>query len=166
MQFLRSVCYNSFQIPLCSIRFFTNRAKSVILFYSEVFFSQPSFSEFLIFELYKKLLYDFFWFLIYFSTCSRVLSLTVATKYDGFHRCPPQSDCLISGCLRNSHLAVFPFKILIASDRRSCGLQSIWYCNEYTYHLPCVTSFNIVIYDVLFIFTLYHTYLNCTSKAT
>ena len=55
MQFLRSVCYNSFQIPLCSIRFFTNRAKSVILFYSEVFFSQPSFSEFLIFELYKKL---------------------------------------------------------------------------------------------------------------
>ncbi|MGN8633095.1 hypothetical protein ACTNEW_16375, partial [Blautia sp. HCP3S3_G3] len=37
-------------------RFFTNRAKSVILFYSEVFFSQPSFSEFLIFELYKKLL--------------------------------------------------------------------------------------------------------------
>ena len=31
-------------------------AKSVILFYSEVFFSQPSFSEFLIFELYKKLL--------------------------------------------------------------------------------------------------------------
>ena len=56
MQFLRSVCYNSFQIPLCSIRFFTNRAKSVILFYSEVFFSQPSFSEFPIFELYKKLL--------------------------------------------------------------------------------------------------------------
>ena len=56
MQFLRSVCYNSFQIPLCSIRFFTNRAKSVILFYSEVFFSQPSFSEFLIFKLYKKLL--------------------------------------------------------------------------------------------------------------
>ena len=57
MQFLRSVCYNSFQVPHCLIRFFTNRPKSVILFYSEVFFSQPSFSEFLIFELYKKLLY-------------------------------------------------------------------------------------------------------------
>ena len=56
MQFLRSVCYNSFQVPHCLIRFFTNRPKSVILFYSEVFFSQPSFSEFLIFELYKKLL--------------------------------------------------------------------------------------------------------------
>ena len=38
MQFLRSVCYNSFQVPHCLIRFFTNRAKSVILFYSEVFF--------------------------------------------------------------------------------------------------------------------------------
>lgn len=60
MQFLRSVCYNSFQIPLCSIRFFTNRPKSVILFYTEVFFSQPSFSEFLIFELYKKLFYKNF----------------------------------------------------------------------------------------------------------
>ena len=56
MQFLRSVCYNSFQVPHCLIRFFTNRPKSVILFYSEVFFSQPSFSEFPIFELYKKLL--------------------------------------------------------------------------------------------------------------
>ncbi len=44
------------QVPHCLIRFFTNRPKSVILFYSEVFFSQPSFSEFLIFELYKKLL--------------------------------------------------------------------------------------------------------------
>ena len=59
MQFLRSVCYNSFQVPHCLIRFFTNRPKSVILFYSEVFFSQPSFSEFPIFELYKKLLYTF-----------------------------------------------------------------------------------------------------------
>ena len=38
MQFLRSVCYNSFQVPHCLIRFFTNRPKSVILFYSEVFF--------------------------------------------------------------------------------------------------------------------------------
>ena len=38
MQFLRSVCYNSFQVPHYLIRFFTNRAKSVTLFYSEVFF--------------------------------------------------------------------------------------------------------------------------------
>ena len=38
MQFLCSVCYNSFQVPHCLIRFFTNRPKSVILFYSEVFF--------------------------------------------------------------------------------------------------------------------------------
>ena len=46
-------------IPLCSIRFFTNRAKSVILFYSEVSFYQLPFLEFLIFELYRKLLSGF-----------------------------------------------------------------------------------------------------------
>jgi len=36
-------------------KIFTNRPKSVILFYSEVFFSQPPFLEFPIFELYRKL---------------------------------------------------------------------------------------------------------------
>jgi len=34
----------------------TNRAKSVILFYTEVFFSQPSFLAAPTFELYRKLL--------------------------------------------------------------------------------------------------------------
>ncbi len=38
-------------------KIFTNRPKSVILFYSEVFFSQPSFLEFPIFELYRRLLF-------------------------------------------------------------------------------------------------------------
>ena len=37
-------------------KIFTNHPKSVILFYSEVFFSQPSFLEFPILELYRKLL--------------------------------------------------------------------------------------------------------------
>ena len=37
-------------------KIFTNRAKSVILFYSEVSFYQPLFLEFPIFELYRKLL--------------------------------------------------------------------------------------------------------------
>ena len=36
-------------------KIFTNHPKSVILFYSEVFFYQPSFLEFPIFELYRKL---------------------------------------------------------------------------------------------------------------
>lgn len=40
-------------------KIFTNRAKSVILFYSEVSFYQPPFLEFLIFELYRKLLLFF-----------------------------------------------------------------------------------------------------------
>ena len=43
-------------IPLCSIRFLLTVQKSVILFYSEVSFYQPPFLEFLIFELYRKLL--------------------------------------------------------------------------------------------------------------
>ena len=38
-------------------KIFTNHPKSVILFYSEVFFSQPSFLEFPILELYRKLLF-------------------------------------------------------------------------------------------------------------
>ena len=56
MQFLRSVCYNSFQVPHCLIRFFTNRPKSVILFYTEVFFLNLLSRNFLYFELYKELL--------------------------------------------------------------------------------------------------------------
>ena len=82
MQFLRSVCYNSFQVPHCLIRFFTNRAKSVILFYSEVFFSQPSFSEFLIFKLYKKLLSTTIYLWLITLTASKELSILLLKLYN------------------------------------------------------------------------------------
>jgi hypothetical protein len=56
MQFLRSVCYNSFQIPLCSIRFLPTCKVSKSYSTLRYFFSQPPFSEFPILELYRKLL--------------------------------------------------------------------------------------------------------------
>ena len=48
------MCYNSFQVPHCLIRFLLT-AQSQYSYFTLSFF-QPSFSEFLIFELYKKLL--------------------------------------------------------------------------------------------------------------
>ncbi len=49
-----------------------------------------------------------------------LLSLTVTTKYDGIHNCPPRSFDFCSG---NSRRAVLPLNTLIASDILVCGLQ-------------------------------------------
>lgn len=52
-----SFCVLRFILDTSLFNKITNRSKSVILFYTEVFFSQSSFSEFLIFKLYRNLLF-------------------------------------------------------------------------------------------------------------